>query len=140
MAESAGEGVGGIGVGGVGNDVELAVLAANGGAAETDGAVGEVEAVDEIIGGVAEEAVVDGIAGEALGGGGDGEEVGDGDFVEEVERDGIGVGVGGVWGEEGLGRGGKEEEEEDGEKHFGALGGSGGLFWVFGWWSEFQKK
>lgn len=63
MAESAGDGVCGIGVGGVCDGVDEAVFASDGGAAEADGAVGEAEAVGAPIGGGAEPAVVDGVAG-----------------------------------------------------------------------------
>ena len=64
MAESARDGVGGITIGGVGNDVDPAAFAAEYGAAEADSAVRESLAVVLPVW-VAPPAVVDGVAGEA---------------------------------------------------------------------------
>lgn len=64
MAESARDGVGGITIGGVGNDVDPAAFAAECGAAEADGAVRESLAVVLPVW-VAAPAIVDGVAGEA---------------------------------------------------------------------------
>ena len=64
MAESARDGVGGITIGGVGNDVDPAAFAAECGAAEADSAVRESLAVVLPVW-VAPPAVVDGVAGEA---------------------------------------------------------------------------
>lgn len=62
VAEGSGFGIGRVGVGGVGDDVGLAVSAAEGGLAKADGAVGEVLAVGAPVGSGAAPAVVDGVA------------------------------------------------------------------------------
>ena len=64
VAESARDGVGGITIGGVGNDVDPAAFAAECRAAEADGAVRESLAVVLPVW-VAAPAVVDGVSGEA---------------------------------------------------------------------------
>ena len=66
MAEGSRDGVDGVGVGGVGDDVDLAALSAHGIAAEADAAVGEFLAVCRPVW-VAPPAVVHGVAGEAGG-------------------------------------------------------------------------
>ena len=64
VAESARDGVGGITIGGVGDNVDPATFAAECGAAEADGAVRESLAVVLPVW-VAAPAIVDGVAGEA---------------------------------------------------------------------------
>ena len=66
VAESAGCWVGGVAVGGVGDDVDLAAFAAHCVCAEADAAVGELLAVVGPVGGGAAPAVVDGVARGAL--------------------------------------------------------------------------
>lgn len=65
MPEGARDGAGRVVVGGVGDDVDLAALAAQGVAAEPDAAVGEALAVRRPVW-VAVPAVVDGVSGQAL--------------------------------------------------------------------------
>lgn len=66
ITESAGDGVDGVVVGGVGDDVEFATFAAESVLAESDGAIGEALAV-ELPAGVAAPAVIDWVAGQAAG-------------------------------------------------------------------------
>lgn len=66
VAEGTGDRVGGVTVGGVGDDVDLTAFAAEGVVAEPDAAVGEPLAVVLPVR-VADPAVVDGVSGEALG-------------------------------------------------------------------------
>lgn len=64
VAEGTGDGVGGVTVGGVGDDVDLTAFAAEGVVAEPDAAVGELLAVVSPVR-VAGPTVVDGVAGDA---------------------------------------------------------------------------